>query len=201
MLKRVFDILASLIGLVLCIPIFIIVSILIKSDSKGPIFYGGTRVGKKGKKFKLCKFRTMNPDASKKGPAITYSDDPRITKIGKLLRNTKIDELPQLLNVLKGEISFVGPRPESPFYVEKYNKEQLKVLDVKPGITGLAQLKFPAEESILKEENLHEDYLHNILPQKLVLDMEYIKKYSFIFDLKILFQTLSILLKGRGNTK
>lgn len=194
MLKRAVDIGVSLFGLILLFPFFILISILIKLDSKGTVFYKSTRVGKREKNFKLYKFRTMQIDAEKTGPPITYNTDPRITRIGKILRKAKADELPQLLNVLNGEMSLVGPRPEAPIYVEKYTPEQKLVLSVKPGITGLAQIEFPAEETMLKENTLQNDYLNQILPRKLELDLQYIRGYSVFLDLKILFQTLGILI-------
>lgn len=198
MIKRIFDLVVSLIGLVILSPFFLILAILIKLDSSGPVFHCGLRVSKDGKLLKIWKFRTMVAGAEKMGPPITYSGDPRVTRLGRLLRRTKLDELPQLFNVLKGELSLVGPRPEAPSYVERYTPEQKKVLLIKPGITGLAQIRFRDEESLLKGATLDDDYINKILPQKLVLDMEYAKKQSFSFDLKILLKTILIVLKMKG---
>lgn len=195
MLKRFFDVIISLLALIVLSPIFPVIAVLIKFDSRGPVFYKSLRVGRRGKEFYLYKFRTMKVGADKMGSSITYNTDPRITRIGKSLRKTKIDECPQFLNVLKGEISLVGPRPETPAYVKLYNEEQRKVLTIKPGITGLAQIKFPDEEALLTEGDFYNEYVNKILPQKLKLDLEYMKKCSLLLDFKILLRTLLVLIK------
>lgn len=195
MLKRIFDVVVALIGLIIFGPLFIVIPILIKLDSPGPIFYRAPRVGKDGRLFRMYKFRTMVADAEKIGPAITYRSDPRITRVGAMLRRRRLDEIPQLLNVLKGEMSMVGPRPEAPYYVDKYSPEQREILKVKPGMTGLTQIKYLSEEEELSNpETLDADYLDVILPPKLALDMEYIKRQSFILDIQILWQTAWALL-------
>ncbi|RLC80839.1 MAG: sugar transferase [Chloroflexi bacterium] len=198
MLKRIFDILIASIGLIAFSPLMLIIAILIKLDSPGPIFYRAPRVGKDGKPFRMFKFRTMVANAEKIGPPITVGDDPRITRIGARLRSSRLDELPQLINVLCGEMSMVGPRPETPYFVEKFSPEQREVLKVKPGMTGLAQITFRHEEEILSNPGaLDEEYMNVILPPKLALDLEYIKHQSLLLDVKTLFQTAWVLLMDR----
>lgn len=187
MFKRVFDIIFSIIILVLSLPLFIIASLLIKLSSKGPVIFKQERVGKNGKIFKLLKFRTMRKTS---GPSITSSADKRITKIGKFLRRMKIDELPQLINVLKRDLSVVGPRPELPEIVKTYNDEQRKILSFKSGITSLASLRFRDEERFLDSNNVLEYYVKKILPVKIRCDLEYFEKSSFWSDLIIIVKTI-----------
>ncbi|HHX70023.1 MAG TPA: sugar transferase, partial [Gallicola sp.] len=174
-LKRTFDIVASTIGLlILGIPLAII-ALIIKITSEGPVFYRQTRVGKNNRDFKIFKFRTMIVDADKKGMLITVGEDKRITKIGKFLRKTKLDELPQLINVFIGNMSFVGPRPEVRKYVELYDDFQRNVLKIKPGITDLASIKYRDESTLLgKSENPEKTYIEEIMPIKLNINLEYI---------------------------
>jgi len=171
MLKRLFDIIFSFAGLVVLFPFFLLTGIVIKLNSKGPGFYKGQRVGKEGKIFKMYKFRTMHFDADKmEGAPSCADDDPRITKMGMFLRKYKINELPQLINVLVGDMSFVGPRPEVPSEVETYSDEEKGILTVKPGITDYASLKFHDEGEILKgSPNPHQTYRETIKPEKLKL--------------------------------
>jgi lipopolysaccharide/colanic/teichoic acid biosynthesis glycosyltransferase len=195
-LKRIFDFIASFLGIVILSPLFFIVSILILITSRGGVFFVQERVGKNGKTFKILKFRSMVTDAEKKGMQITTDQDNRITKIGKLIRKTKIDELPQLFNVLAGNMSFVGPRPEVPKYVELYTEEQRKVLSVKPGITDLASIEFRNENDMLKEqEDPEKKYIEEIMPAKLELNLVYIEKKSFFYDIKLIFKTLWRIVK------
>lgn len=191
MLKRVFDILFSLLVLIFISPFFIIVAILIKFTSKGPVFYRQVRVGKNGIDFRIFKFRTMFT-GSDKGSLITVGGrDKRITSLGYWLRRYKLDELPQFLNVLVGEMSIVGPRPEVRRYVELYNKEQFQVLSVRPGITDYASIKFSNENELLAlADDAETEYVNNIMPAKLQLNLEYIRKRSFAEDLKIIIQTV-----------
>ncbi|WP_300385760.1 sugar transferase [Clostridium sp.] len=190
-IKRVFDFIVSLFGVVIISPLLLIVSIAIKIDSKGNILFLQKRVGKKEKPFYIYKFRTMVTDAEKLGKQITVGDDIRITKVGTFLRKYKIDELPQLLNVLKGDMSLVGPRPEVPRYVELYTKEEKKVLDIRPGITDLASLRYKDENDILgKVENPEEYYINVIMKDKLKLNLEYIEKSNIIFDISLIFKTI-----------
>jgi len=192
MIKRLFDIFFSFLGLILISPLLLLLTILIKKESPGPAFYRGKRVGKNGKEFRIFKFRSMVLDAEKIGGPSTSADDPRLTKFGKFLRRHKFDELPQLINVLKGEMSFVGPRPEVPSEVETYDKETKKIiLSVEPGMTDLASLANLHEEEILRgSPDPHQTYRDLIKPQKLKLAVEYVKNRSFWLDLKIILKTL-----------
>ena len=190
-IKRIFDFFAALIGIIILSPILIIVSIAIKLDSPGNIMFLQKRVGKDGKEFNIYKFRTMVTDAEKLGKQITVGKDNRITKVGAFLRKYKIDELPQLFNVLKGDMSLVGPRPEVPKYVALYNEEQRKVLSVRPGITDLASLKYSDENDILgKVENPEEYYINVIMKDKLSLNLEYIEKSNLFFDISLIVKTI-----------
>ncbi|MGG7058002.1 sugar transferase [Clostridium tertium] len=189
--KRIFDFLLSLFGIIILSPIFIIVSIAIKLDSKGRILFLQKRVGRYGKEFNIYKFRTMVTDAEKLGKQITVGKDNRITKVGAFLRKFKIDELPQLFNVLKGDMSLVGPRPEVPKYVALYNKEQRKVLDIRPGITDMASLRYKDENDILgKVDNPEEYYINVIMKDKLNLNLEYIEKSNVFFDIYLIIKTV-----------
>ena len=189
--KRIFDFLLSLFGIIILSPIFIIVSIAIKLDSKGSILFLQKRVGRYGKEFNIYKFRTMVTDAEKLGKQITVGKDNRITRVGAFLRKFKIDELPQLFNVLKGDMSLVGPRPEVPKYVALYNEEQRKVLDVRPGITDMASLRYKDENDILgKVDNPEEYYINVIMKDKLNLNLEYIEKSNVFFDIYLIIKTI-----------
>lgn len=194
-LKRIFDIVVSFVGLVILSPLFLILAIAIARDSKGPVFFKQTRVGRNGVLFKIYKFRTMIEDAEAKGMQLTVGDDSRITNVGAFLRKTKIDELPQLINVLKGEMSFVGPRPEVPKYVELYTEDQRRVLMVRPGITDLASIEYRNESDLLvNTDNPEKIYVEEIMPKKLDLNMRYIERISFVTDIGIIFRTISVVL-------
>jgi lipopolysaccharide/colanic/teichoic acid biosynthesis glycosyltransferase len=198
MLKRIFDIIFSLLGLFVLSPILLGLTFLIKKEDGGPVFYRGVRVGKDSKLFKIFKFRTMVVNAEKIGGSSTADDDPRITKIGKIFRKYKLDEIPQLINVLKGEMSFVGPRPEVPMEVETYNKDVKRILLVSPGITDWASLKFHNEGEILKgSQDPHKTYQEEIRPEKLRLALKYANEGTFMTDIKIILQTLLTLVKTR----
>ncbi|MBL4930257.1 MULTISPECIES: sugar transferase [Clostridium] len=189
--KRFFDFFLSLVGLVILSPILIVVCILIKLDSKGPVFFMQTRVGKDEEYFKIFKFRTMVVDAEKQGKQITVGKDSRITKVGAVLRKYKIDELPQLINVLIGNMSLVGPRPEVPKYVDLYTDDQKKVLHVKPGITDLASIKYRDENDILATvENPEEYYINTIMKDKINLNLEYINASNILLDFMIIIRTI-----------
>ena len=191
MIKRLFDIFFSALGLIVLSPLFLLIAILIKLTSPGPVFFRQERIGKNFKPFLLYKFRTMVPDAEKKGPLITAAGDKRVTKIGYILRKTKMDELPQLINVLKGDMSLVGPRPEVKKYVEMYKKDYEEILKIRPGITDIASLTYSNEEELLKGKNNYEDYYaYVILPEKIKLAKEYIKKASLWFDFKLILKTI-----------
>lgn len=194
--KRWFDIAASLIGLILLSPVFIVISLLIKLMDGGPVFYKQERMGKDFKPFLLIKFRTMTVDADKTGPLVTAGDDKRITRIGKFLRKTKLDELPQLLNVLKGDMSIVGPRPEVEKYVKEYEDDYKHILRVRPGITDYATVEYRNEEEILKAfVNPEEGYMREILPKKIKLYRKYIAEMGFKTDLKIIINTIIKIIK------
>lgn len=194
--KRLFDITFSIAGLVMLSPVFVIISILIKRDG-GPVFYRGERVGLRGKLFRIYKFRSMVVDAEKIGGSSTPDDDPRITGVGRFIRKYKLDELPQLINVLMGEMSFVGPRPQVKWAVDLYGEEEKMLLSVRPGITDFASLTFRNEAEILKgSKDPDKDYLEKIAPEKIRLSLEYVKNRSFILDLKIVFITIKTLFAG-----
>lgn len=187
---RFFDIILSLLGLILLAPILIAVSIWILLDSKGGVFFRQVRVGRNGKEFHLLKFRSMRPDSEKAGQ-LTVGKDPRITKSGQFLRKYKLDELPQLFNVLKGEMSLVGPRPEVPKYVALYSSAQRKVLDVRPGITDLASLEYFDENELLaKSENPEQTYIEEIMPAKLQLNQAFITNPSLSAYFSVIFRTI-----------
>jgi lipopolysaccharide/colanic/teichoic acid biosynthesis glycosyltransferase len=190
MLKRLFDIIFSIIILIVLFPLFLIISLWIIIDDGFPVFYLQERIGKDFKPFKLIKFRTMYKDADKKGLLTVSSRDNRITPSGYYLRKFKLDELPQFINVLKGEMSIVGPRPEVKKYVELYSDDQKKVLSVKPGITDEASLKYIDENDILaRSENPEWTYINEIMPEKLKINLQYIKNQNLLYDLKIIFWT------------
>ena len=197
MLKRLFDTTLSLMGIIISLPFSLLISLMVKLDSQGPVLYRALRAGRWGKPFKIYKFRTMVVNADKLGGPSTSADDSRLTKVGKFLRSHNLDELPQLINVLKGEMSFIGPRPEIPSEIDTYSPETKKmILSVRPGMTDLATLANLHEEEILKgSSNPHQTYREKIKPEKIRLGMEYVKKQSFWLDIKILFKTILVALK------
>jgi lipopolysaccharide/colanic/teichoic acid biosynthesis glycosyltransferase len=190
-IKRIFDIIASFCGIIITGAFLIITAVIIKVTSPGPILFKQSRVGKDGKLFQILKFRTMVVNAESMGKQITVGQDNRITKVGRFIRKYKIDELPQLFNVFIGDMSLVGPRPEVPKYVELYNEHQRKVLNVKPGITDLASIRYRNENDLLgKAENPEELYINTIMPDKLNLNLEYINKSNIFFDIYIIIITI-----------
>jgi lipopolysaccharide/colanic/teichoic acid biosynthesis glycosyltransferase len=196
--KRLFDILFSLIGLVVLSPLLAVISLLIKRDSEGPVFYRGVRVGKGGEPFKMYKFRTMVVDAEQIGGCATPDDDPRLTGVGRFLRQYKLDELPQLIDVLRGEMSLVGPRPQVEWIVDLYTPEERQLLTVRPGITDPASLRFVNHGEILKGSTDPErEYLEKIHPEKMCLSLEYVRNRSFWVDIKIILQTIASIIKHR----
>jgi len=198
--KRLFDAAVSLAGVALTGPLLLAAGLLIKLDSPGPVFYKGTRVGRQGRPFKMLKFRTMVQDADQIGASSTAEDDPRITGIGRMLRKYKLDELPQLINVLKGDMSLVGPRPQVRWAVDRYTPEEREVLTVRPGITDYASLHFSNEAEILKgSADPDRDYLEKIHPEKMRLALEYVKTRSFLVDLRIIWRTLLLFAGRAGN--
>ena len=193
-LKRIFDIVVSFVGLVILSPLFLILAIAIARDSKGPVFFKQTRVGRNEVPFKIYKFRTMVEDAEARGMQLTVGDDSRITKVGTFLRKTKIDELPQLINVFKGEMSFVGPRPEVPKYVGLYTEDQRQVLMVRPGITDLASIEYRNESELLATaDNPEKVYIEEVMPRKIELNKEYIRNMSLVSDMRIILKTIAVL--------
>jgi lipopolysaccharide/colanic/teichoic acid biosynthesis glycosyltransferase len=192
MFKRLFDIVFSLIGIIILSPLMLVIALLIMLDSKGGVIFRQKRIGKNGKPFYILKFRTMKPDAEKSGQLTVGGKDSRITRTGYFLRKYKLDELPQLFNVLKGDMSFVGPRPEVPKYVELYTDEQRQILKVKPGITDYASIEYINENEILGQSNNPEEtYIKEIMPQKIALNLKYIReKGGFWKDIKIILLTL-----------
>jgi lipopolysaccharide/colanic/teichoic acid biosynthesis glycosyltransferase len=188
---RIFDFFFSLVGLIILSPLFILLAICIKIDSKGPVFYSQKRVGYLGKEFKLFKFRSMRPDSDKLGLLTVGGRDPRVTKSGYFIRKYKLDELPQLINVLFGEMSLVGPRPEVKKYVDLYTVEQLKVLNVRPGITDLASILFKNENELLaKSYNPEKTYIEEIMPVKLELNMKFINSPTVGNYIKTILKTI-----------
>jgi lipopolysaccharide/colanic/teichoic acid biosynthesis glycosyltransferase len=195
MVKRLFDILVSAAALVLLLPILLGVAIAIKLSSPGPIFYRAVRVGRHGVPFKLYKFRSMVVNADKIGAGITTAHDPRITPIGRFLRRTKLDELPQLINVLRGEMSLVGPRPEDPRYVALYTEEQRRVLRARPGMTSLASVRYRDEQALLSGADWETRYVQQIMPDKLAIDLQYMERATLLSDLGVLWQTFVALFR------
>lgn len=199
-IKRIFDIIASCILLIILSPIMIILAIVIKIDSKGPVFYRQERVTKYGKVFRIFKFRTMLQNADKMGTLITLGEDERITRVGKKIRKCRLDEIPQLFNILKGEMSFVGTRPEVKKYVDCYSDEMKATLFMPAGVTSRASIEYRDEDEILntflkKGESVDDIYINRILPEKMKWNLEYIKKFNFIEDIKIMLNTVINILK------
>lgn len=195
-IKRFFDMFVSLIAIIVLSPFFILIALLIKIGSTGPVLFKQTRIGRNELPFEIYKFRTMVVDAEKLGTQITIGKDPRITKIGHFLRKTKLDELPQLFNVLKGEMSFVGPRPEVPKYTKLYSEQQRLVFTVRPGITDYASIKYRDENELLGNvKNPEKVYIEEIMPDKLHLNIEYIQRRSLLEDIKIIFLTVMKIIK------
>ncbi|MDD5258615.1 MAG: sugar transferase [bacterium] len=191
MVKRLVDFLFSFFGLLILIPVLLIVAALVKKEDGGPVLYSGTRVGQNGRDFKMHKFRTMVLNADKIGGSSSADDDPRITRIGKKLRKYKLDELPQLFNVLQGEMSFVGPRPEVPYYVNMFTAQEKQILSVKPGITDWASLWNSDEGAILAgSPDPEKTYQEKIRPEKIRLQLKYVQEHSLFTDFTIIIRTL-----------
>ena len=194
-MKRLFDVVASGVGLLLLSPLFLLVAIWIKLDSPGPVFYRQVRVGQYNQDFRIFKFRSMRVGADKGSLVTIGGRDPRVTRSGYFIRKFKIDELPQLINVFVGDMSLVGPRPEVRHYVDYWTKEQLRVLDVRPGITDPASIKFRNENELLeKAEDAEKYYIEVIMQEKLRLYLEYVEKHNFWFDIKLIFQTFWVII-------
>ncbi|WP_298981878.1 sugar transferase [Caldilinea sp.] len=193
--QRFLDIIIAGIGLVALSPLLLAVSIWVKLDSPGPILYRAARVGRGGKHFKLLKFRSMVVNADRSGPGITVFGDARVTRAGRWLRRTKIDELPQLINVLRGEMSLVGPRPEDPRYVALYTAEQRQILAYRPGITSAASLAFRHEEKLLEGPDWETTYREKIMPAKLAIDLAYMAQRTLYTDIQLILRTILSLTK------
>ena len=194
---RVFDLIFSLFGIAVLLPVYLIIALLISLDSKGGVIYRQERTGKYGKTFRVLKFRTMRPDSFTKGALTVGSRDPRITNIGYYLRKYKLDELPQLFNVLLGDMSFVGPRPEVKKYTDLYTEKQRQVLQVRPGITDYASIKFRNENDLLSaSEDPEKLYIEEIMPEKLHLNLLYINDNNVFKDIRIIFDTLQAIIKN-----
>lgn len=194
-LKRLFDIIFSLIILVILSPFFLIIAIAIKIDSKGPVFYKQERITQYGRTFKIFKFRTMVQNADQIGSLVTIGEDPRITKVGKMIRKCRLDEISQLINVLIGDMSFVGTRPEVKKYVDKYTDEMKATLLMKAGITSRASIKYKNEDEIISKylnigEKVDDIYINRVLPEKMKWNLEYIKKFNILEDMKVCVKTV-----------
>jgi len=201
LIKRLFDLTCTSIGLLLAVPIFSTIALLIKLEDGGPVFYRGIRVGRYGRPFRIFKFRTMVINAEEIGGPSTAGDDPRITRIGKLIRNYKLDEVPQLINVFKGEMSLVGPRPEVQQYVNMFTDEEKAILTVQPGITDWASLWNPDEGRILSgSPDPERTYMEEIRPTKLRLQLKYVRERSFAVDLDIILRTIAIVISKSGHS-
>ncbi len=196
MVKRAFDLLASAVGLILLSPLFLVVALWIKCDSRGPVFYRQTRVGRGNVDFRLFKFRSMFVDSDKKGLLTVGDHDSRVTKSGYFIRKYKLDELPQLINVFIGDMSFVGPRPEVRRYVNLYTKEQLHVLDVRPGITDRASVKYRNENDLLAKASDPEEYYINVIMQdKLAINLDYVANHTLLSDISLIFSTFGAIIR------
>ena len=197
-MKRFFDVIASGLGLIVLSPLFLILAIWIKLDSKGPVFYRQVRVGYKNKDFRIFKFRSMRVGADKGSLVTIGGHDPRVTRSGYFIRKFKFDELPQLINVFIGDMSLVGPRPEVRHYVDYWTPEQMHVLDVRPGITDPASIKFRNENELMeKAEDPEKYYIEVIMQEKIRLYLEYVEKHSFLYDLGLVFKTFWVIVSER----
>lgn len=204
-MRRLLEVMASLVGLMLLSPLFLLVAVAIKLDSVGPVFYRGERVGRGGRPFYIYKFRSMvhleEAEAGRRGPGITAAADERITRLGRLLRRTKVDELPQLINVLVGDMSLVGPRPEDPRYVALYTREQRRVLAARPGITSPASVRYRHEEELLGARRTaggpdwEQVYIKEVMPHKLQIELAYMEQRTLWTDLRVLLDTLRAMLR------
>lgn len=195
-MKRIFDIVMSGLGLICLSPLFLVLAIWIKCDSVGPVFYRQVRVGRGNKEFRLFKFRSMRPDSDKLGLITVGGHDPRVTRSGYYIRKYKLDEFPQLINVFVGDMSLVGPRPEVRKYVDLYTPEQLRVLNVRPGITSLASIRYRNENEILaKADDPDKAYVEQIMPDKIAIDLEYVENASLTNDIKLIFKTFGEIIR------
>lgn len=194
-LKRIFDFIGGIIGTILLLPIMGILAVVIKCESKGPALFKQIRVTQYGKEFEILKFRTMVVNAEKLGTQVTSKNDPRVTKVGRFLRKYRLDELPQIINILKGELSFVGTRPEVPRYVNEYTDEMIATLLLPAGVTSEASIEFKDEEKILdNSSNVDNDYIYKVLPLKMKYNLNYIKQFTVLYDFKVMLRTIGAVL-------
>ncbi len=199
MIKRLFDVISSVLAITMLSPLILVVALLVKLDSPGPLLFRQVRLGRGARPFEIYKFRTMIVGAEARGLQITIRQDNRVTRIGRILRRFDLDELPTLFNVLKGDMSIVGPRPEVPKYLPYYSEAQKQVFSVRPGLTDLGTIAFRNEATHLDGDDAEQVYIHVILPRKLALNLEYIKKQSVFYDLRIMMRTfVSILSQPKG---
>ena len=190
-MKRMFDIVVAAAALVVLFPLLVLSALLIKLDSPGPIFFKQERIGRNFRPFWIYKFRTMAQDAPARGGLVTIGEDARVTRVGRLLRKSKIDEIPQLTNILRGDMALVGPRPEVRYYVELFRRDYEEILQVRPGLTDLASLKYRDEAALLgKAANPEDEYRTRVLPDKIRLAKDYLRRSSFLFDLGLILKTL-----------
>lgn len=197
--KRVFDLIASVSGLLLLSPVLAIIAVAIKAGDRGPLLFSQQRVGRDGHTFRLLKFRSMIADAERIGPALTIGTDPRITPIGRLLRRAKLDELPQLINVARGEMSLVGPRPEVPKYVAMYTPAQRRVLTLRPGITDPASMEYVREAELLAHaDDPERAYIEEVMPRKLQLNLAYAETATLWSDIATILRTMGVVVRARG---
>jgi lipopolysaccharide/colanic/teichoic acid biosynthesis glycosyltransferase len=197
-MKRSFDLILSSLLLIVTAPLGLLVAAAVRLTSPGPVIFAGQRTGKDGKPFLMYKFRSMRVSEQGMAPRITAADDPRITSIGRVLRATKIDEWPQLVNVVRGEMSLVGPRPEAPEYVALYDQRQREVLRVRPGVTGPTQLLYRREELLLRHGTVHQQYQAELMPRKLESDLQYVHHHTFWKDVGLLLRTVASLVQWEG---
>jgi len=196
MLRRTFDLTAATLGLLVLAPVFVGVAIAIATTSPGPIFFRQERVGRGGKIFLIYKFRTMRQDAESVGGQLTVQGDPRVTRVGQLLRASKLDELPQLINVIAGEMALVGPRPEVPRYVARYSDAQRRVLDVRPGITDPASIRYRDESAVLaSSDDPERAYLEQVMPEKLAINLDYLERRTLLSDVRVILATFVRILR------
>lgn len=193
--KRIFDILVAIIMLIILSPIFVVLSIAIKLDSKGPVMFRQVRVTQYGKEFRIFKFRTMVNNADKIGTQVTTKNDVRVTKIGSMIRKCRLDEIPQLLNIISGDMSFVGTRPEVPKYVDRYTEEMMATLILPAGITSEASIEYKDEDKLLLDaENVDDTYVNKVLPRKMKYNLKAIKRFSFFGEIKTMFRTVGVVI-------
>jgi len=197
-MRRSFDVFAACLGLLLLLPVLALIAAAVAVEGHGPVFYRGRRIGLDGRMFRICKFRTMVADAEKMGPGITRANDRRVTRFGASLRRYKLDELPQLLNIIRGEMNLVGPRPEDPRYTVLYDETQMEILRVRPGITSPASLLYKEEETLLDGHDWEERYIKEVMPAKIAIDLQYFREHSFASDCRLVFRTIAHVLHFNG---